>query len=258
MDEIMNEQTSMSDAIRPYAIFDCPCYPVTEANIDEAILSMVERDQAGYAVAINAEKIHRFQEDNVLRQTINNALFPYPDGAGAVLGLKLLHKMSSEKINMPIRALETANKHRLKVFIVGAKPDTHNEAIGIIQQRYPDIELVGNMHGYHDKDDIKQAIIKTGPQLIMLALGSPRQEHFAASLVPELAHGFVIGCGGALDIIAGRLKRAPEFWINNNLEWLYRLIQEPWRWRRQMFLPVFYLRLLKIALKTRLFGKAAS
>lgn len=243
---------------KPYYILNCPCYAVTEANIEQSILSIAEQKQAGYAVAINAEKIHRFNQNKALRETISHAVFPYPDGAGAVLGLKLIHNASSEKINMPIRALETADKHRLQVFIVGAKPETHDAAMSIIKQRYPSIQLVGNLHGYHDQEDIKDAIIQAQPQLVMVAMGSPRQEHFAASLVPRLDSGFVIGCGGALDIIAGKLKRAPEFWINNNLEWLYRLLQEPWRWRRQLFLPVFYSRLLKSVVAIRLLGKSAT
>lgn len=235
------------------SVLKCPCFPVTENDIEEQVLGFLYKKQAGYAVAINAEKIHRFQKDEFLQKTISNALFPYPDGAGAVLGLRWLHGFHSEKINMPIRILELANKYKLKVFIAGAKESTHQIAIENIQKSYPLLNIVGHLHGYHSEEVITKTIKDTQPQIIMLALGSPKQEFFAAKLARIIPSGFIIGCGGALDILAGNLKRAPEFWINNNFEWLYRLIQEPWRLRRQLFLPFFMIRLLLNILKTRCF-----
>jgi N-acetylglucosaminyldiphosphoundecaprenol N-acetyl-beta-D-mannosaminyltransferase len=99
------------------------------------------------------------------------------------------------------------------------------------------------MHGYHGKQDIIQAVAGVRPQLILVAMGSPRQELFAAELLSKINSGFVIGCGGALDILSGALNRAPQFMIDNNLEWFYRLYKQPWRFRRQLFLPVFIMRL---------------
>lgn len=233
-------------------IMQCPCFPVAEDTVEAHIMHFVQHDMAGYAVAINAEKILKYTSNTALKEVIDHSLYPYPDGAGAVLGLRWLYGFQSEKINMPIRALETAHNNQLKVFIVGAKPEAHEAGVKIITTRYPQIELVGNMHGYHDEADIIAAITKAQPQLILLALGSPRQEIFAHKLINTTQSGLAIGCGGALDILAGNLKRAPEFWINNNIEWLYRLIQEPWRWRRQLFLPLFMLKLLGATVKARL------
>lgn len=239
-------------SLSPYQLMRCPCYAVTEQNIADYIMQFVQADKAGYAVAINAEKIYRFLENETLNTTINGSVFPYPDGAGAVLGLKLLHSAKSEKINMPIRALETANANGLKVFIAGAKAEVHEQGVAVIKDRYPNINVVGHMHGYHSDEEIADAIVAAEPNLVMLALGSPKQEFFAAKLTQRLPRGFIIGCGGALDILAGRLNRAPEFWINNNLEWLYRLQQEPWRWRRQVFLPVFFMKLFGAFIKQKL------
>lgn len=236
-------------------IMGCPCYPITESNIEETLIAQVNSPEFGYAVAINAEKIYRFRQLPELRETVENASFPYPDGAGAVIALRTMYGERSEKINMPIRALETANKHGLNVFIAGAKQDTHDEAVAVIKARYPNIHIVGHLHGYHSEDELIEAIAKAQPQLVMLALGSPKQEHFAAKLKNVLPSGFAVGCGGALDILAGKLKRAPEFWINNHLEWFYRLQQEPWRWRRQLFLPVFFVKLALTIVKCKLTGK---
>lgn len=225
-------------------IMNCPCFSTSEKNLEGQLLYFVENKIPGYSVAINAEKIIKYNEESKLKMVIDESLFPYPDGAGAVLALKLIHNLESEKVNMPVRVLEIANKNKLKVFIVGSKESTHNIAINIIKDRYSNIELVGHLHGYNEPDDIIESIKKSEPQIVMLALGSPRQELFAHNLINSIGFGVAVGCGGALDIIAGELKRAPIFFINNNLEWLYRLIQEPWRWRRQLILPRFALKLL--------------
>lgn len=240
----------MKASLTKVKIMGCPCYAVSEDTIEEQILHFIDNDICGYSVAINAEKIKKYKEDEQLKNIIDESIYPYPDGAGAVLGIKWLFGLRSEKINMPIRALEVANKNSLKVFVIGAKEDVHSEGLEIIKTRYPNIAIVGSMHGYHDESDIISAVVEACPQIIMLAMGSPRQEKFAHKLINVTQTGFAIGCGGALDIIAGRLKRAPEFWINNNIEWLYRLIQEPWRWKRQLFLPVFYVKLLNERVKS--------
>lgn len=226
-----------------YSILGCPCFAVNEDDAVDHILSIVESSQAGYSVAINAEKIWRYDKDVEFTSIVDKSVFPYPDGAGAVLGLKWLHGIKSQKNNMPIKALEAANKGGLKTFIVGANEANHNKAIDIIVSRYPELDLVGHMHGYHGKQDIIQAVAKVRPQLILVAMGSPRQELFAAELLSKVNSGFVIGCGGALDILSGAQNRAPQFMIDNNLEWFYRLYKQPWRFRRQLFLPVFIIRL---------------
>ncbi|MDA9919216.1 WecB/TagA/CpsF family glycosyltransferase [Porticoccaceae bacterium] len=235
-----------------YSILGCPCFAVNEDDAVDHILSIVESSQAGYSVAINAEKIWRYGKDVEFTSIVDKSVFPYPDGAGAVLGLKWLHGIKSQKNNMPIKALEAANKGGLKTFIIGANEANHNKAIDIIVSRYPELDLVGHMHGYHGKQDIIQAVARVRPQLILVAMGSPRQELFAAELLSKVNSGFVIGCGGALDILSGALNRAPQFMIDNNLEWFYRLYKQPWRFRRQLFLPVFIMRLYIASVLRRL------
>ena len=231
----------------------CPCFAVSESTLEKQLMHFINNSISGYSVAINAEKIQKYKSDPQLRNVIDSSIYPYPDGAGAVLGIKWLHNLASEKINMPIRVLEIANKNSLAIFIVGAKEHIHNNGVAIIKERYPNINFVGNMHGYHSEEEIIAEVTLAKPQIIMLAMGSPRQEIFANKLIKQCQYGFAVGCGGALDILAGELKRAPEFFINNNLEWLYRLVQEPWRWKRQLFLPLFFTKLQMLRISTKLF-----
>ena len=233
-------------------IIDCPCLPIMESDVDSFFINNISNK--GYTVAINAEKILRYKSNVELKEIIDNSIFPYPDGAGAVISLNWLYGMKSEKINMPILSLEYANKNKTKTFIAGADADMHNKAINMINKIYPNIKLVGNMHGFNEEIEIMKGIERSKPDLILLALGSPRQEILAAKIVRKIEHGIVVGCGGALDIIAGKIKRAPKFMIDNNLEWAYRIMQEPWRIKRQFFLPKFFFLLLLEVVKN-FFGK---
>ena len=241
----------MNNNVRQVSLMGCPCFAVSEKTLEQQIMYFVENKIQGYSVAINAEKILKYKKYKELKSVIDNSVYPYPDGAGAVLSIKWLHNLSSEKINMPIRVLEIANDNRLSVFIIGAQAEVHTQAVSIIKGRYPNLNLVGHMHGYNEESDIIDFVVQKKPQLILIAMGSPRQEFFAHKLIGITQVGFAIGCGGALDILAGRLKRAPEFYINNNLEWLYRLLQEPWRWKRQLFLPIFIFKLILLKLKIK-------
>ena len=245
-----NYETRAIGVISVHRVMGCPCVPMSEKDVygffDENI------GKRGYTVAINAEKILKYQSDFELRDVIDHSLLPYPDGAGAVLGLRWLYGLHSEKVNMPMLALEYADISHVRVFIVGASEEVHSRAIEEIRERFPNINLVGNMHGFSKRELVIDRICAARPDLILLALGSPRQEKLAAKLLEAVDAGIVIGCGGALDIIAGKLKRAPKFWIDNNLEWAYRVIQEPWRFQRQLFLPKFLLSLLVEVVWSRL------
>ena len=229
-----------------FKILGCPCEAVSSSkDAAETLTQLVESGVGGYSVAINAEKISKYKSDEELRNVIDGASFTYPDGAGAVLGLSWLHGQKAQKINFPVVALETANKNKWRVFLLGAREDVNAYAAEKISMDFPDINIVGRANGFHKEDDLKRMVIDREPQLIMLALGSPKQEFWADRIKNSGVEAFCVGCGGAFDIMAGRLKRAPEFMINNNLEWLYRIAQEPSRWRRQLVLPVFLGKLLR-------------
>lgn len=248
----MTRKPSLGLSINSRMIFDCPCAVITEDEVQECVKQLVARKKAAYTVAINAEKLHRFSRNSSLRNIVNDSTLPYPDGAGAVLALRLLHGVRSEKINMPILALQAAYNLGFTIYIVGAEEASHHSAVEKIRSKYPGIKIVGNMHGYNSEAVITRSIQACKPDVILVAMGSPRQEVFAREICGVLPHGLVIGCGGALDIISGRLQRAPSFWIENNLEWLFRLFQEPWRWRRQVFLPAFIVKLFIAAGLVRL------
>ncbi len=228
-----------NDAFR---ILGCPCIPIASVDIARKLVTAIVTTGAnGYSVAINAEKVMAYRRNARLRQAIDDSLLPYPDGAGAVLALKWLYREKSVKLDLPQIVLDLADENRWRLFVLGSEEEVNNAACGVIRKVYPHIELVGRLNGFEREERVLDSIGKTSPQLVLAGLGSPKQELMACRIRTMLPQTFLIGCGGALDVLAGRMKRAPRFMINNNLEWLYRLYKQPSRWTRQRRLVDFFL-----------------
>lgn len=226
-------------------ILDCPCEPFADAGaIEQALIGLVESERGGYSVAINAEKILRYARDPELRSVIEGASLAVPDGAGAVIGLRWLHRARSMKVDLPRTVLDLSDARGWRLVVGGASEESNEAAARHIAMRYPGIVIADRVNGYVGDDEMIAAVQKANPQIMLLAMGSPRQELMARRLIAAMPGITVVGCGGAIDILAGKLKRAPRFMVENNLEWLYRLYKEPSRWRRQLVLFKFFGRLL--------------
>ncbi len=116
-----------------------------------------------------------------------------------------------------------------------------------MKEKYKGLKVAGTYHGYFKEPDeaaIVNAINDSGADFLCAALGSPKQEKFVFQHQDELKIKGAIGVGGSLDVWAGTLKRAPEFYRNNGLEWLYRLIQQPSRYKRMAALPLFMIKVV--------------
>lgn len=241
------------DQLKALSILGCQCLPVeSELEAKVFLRDRVESSLGGYSVAINAEKIMRCREDPKLKKVVDGSVMPIPDGAGAVLGLRMLYGQTVIKLDLPKLALQLSNECGWRVFIGGAAEEVNALAVKKILDIYPNIKVVGAVHGFVAEDELVRLVIASRPQLVLLALGSPKQEFMAADFVEKIGGAFVIGCGGALDILAGRVSRAPSFMVNNHLEWLYRLAKQPSRWRRQLQLPKYVCFLMHAVFRKKL------
>jgi N-acetylglucosaminyldiphosphoundecaprenol N-acetyl-beta-D-mannosaminyltransferase len=203
-------------------------------------------------VTLNAEMTMQAERNRSLADVIHNAELVIPDGAGVVLYLQWLlwQKVNrcpgielSEKL---LRALGE-QKTDVKVFFYGGAPGVAAKAAEIWQEKVSGLNIVGTHSGYHSLDEEKQlqkTLAQLKPQLIFVGLGVPRQELWIANNRHFCPQAVWIGVGGSFDIWSGTKTRAPAWLGNNNLEWLYRLYQEPWRWRRMLALPKFALKAL--------------
>lgn len=240
--------------MKQYRILNTPCFQIqTNEDLKQKIKTIVESNIGGYTVAINAEKIMMYQKDIIMREIIDRASLPIPDGSGAILGLKFLHGVSSIKVNMPKTALETADENGYRVFVLGSSEEVNKKAVEAIRSQYPNIVITGRMNGFFDNENSAQeAIVSTSPNIVMIALGSPKQEILASKLLKVVPNIIFVGCGGALDILAGKVKRAPHFFQDNHLEWFYRLVQSPSRIKRQKILPIYLAKLIIETLKRKI------
>jgi N-acetylglucosaminyldiphosphoundecaprenol N-acetyl-beta-D-mannosaminyltransferase len=146
-----------------------------------------------------------------------------------------------------------------KVFIYGATEDVNKKSVDELKHRYPNLKIVGRANGYvkeSEMQDLINLINASKAEILFLALGSPKQEKWYATHKKQLNHVKVVqGVGGTLDTIAGTVNRAPEMWCKLQLEWLYRLIMEPKRIKRQRVLPLFAAMVLIAKLKMMITGR---
>lgn len=224
---------------------------VSNLNYDELAASLINdinNKRKAFIVAINPEKIMKAQKDRSLRELLNKATYQIPDGIGVILASKMMDgniRTRVTGIDSMLKLCEVAAEHGKTVFLYGAKPGVAEKAKKELEKKYPGLQIVGVMDGYEkDQSKIKNAINTSKPDILFVALGSPRQENWIINNMDNL-HPYVYqGVGGSFDVISGNLKRAPESFQKLGLEWLYRLIKEPWRWKRQLVLFKFLIHVL--------------
>jgi N-acetylglucosaminyldiphosphoundecaprenol N-acetyl-beta-D-mannosaminyltransferase len=131
--------------------------------------------------------------------------------------------------------------------MVGAKPEVVKNAVANLKSEIPELNIVYNHDGYFKEDDeIIDKLVETSPDLVLVALGSPKQEFFINKLKQKLPKATMIGLGGSFDVWAGAVERAPEIYQKLGIEWLYRTIKEPKRFKRIFpTLPLFLLKVFR-------------
>lgn len=166
------------------------------------------------------------------------------DGIGIVLGGKMLKTPVKERVtgyDLFTWLLHVGNLRKLRVYLIGATPAVMKITKAKIAKDYPGIELVGAEDGYF-KDDLKtvaKRIENTEPDLVFAAIGFPRQEELISLLRQAKVPAIMMGVGGSFDVFSGAVKRAPEVFQKTHLEWFYRLITNPTRFKRMLALPEF-------------------
>ncbi|MYL20138.1 WecB/TagA/CpsF family glycosyltransferase [Halobacillus litoralis] len=215
-------------------------------QLKQNVLDDINEKRQSFIVAINPEKILKAQEDQDLKALLNKATYQIPDGVGVLLASKLKKGGIKERvtgIDMLLTLCEQAAANGKSVFLYGAKPGVAAEAKDKLVEQYPNLHVAGVMDGYEkDEQKVIQTINESGADILFVALGSPRQEYWIVDHMKELNVRIFQGVGGSFDVISGRVKRAPALFQRFGVEWLYRLISEPWRIKRQIRLPLFLLK----------------
>ncbi len=209
-----------------------------------------------HVVTLNAEMAIQAERSDALAEIIRQAELVIPDGSGIVLyfWLQGQRRRRCPGIELAESILRQAGQigESCPVFFYGGAPGVAQKAAKFWQQQLPELAIAGIENGYlspEAEQELEKTLKQQQPRLILVGLGVPRQELWIAKhrhLCPE---AIWIGVGGSFDIWAGLKSRAPVWLRDNHLEWLYRLYQEPWRWRRMMALPQFALKAIGQRLK---------
>lgn len=196
-------------------------------------------------IAVNAEKILHATDES--RNLINRNL-GYPDGIGAVWALKKKGHQSVVKIpgcELWLDIVQRFYKEK-SFYLVGGKQAVIEETVEKLKEDFTGINICNFRNGYLktevEETDLIADIVKHKPDIVFVAMGSPKQELLMEQMQKE--HQAVYqGLGGSFDVYTGNVKRAPEWWVKNNLEWTYRLINQPSRIKRQIHLVKFFVNL---------------
>lgn len=234
--------------------------PVDYVDMDGAVEKVKKflNEEAVHSIYTpNAEIIMAAQRDPELKDILSRADLLVADGAGVVLASNLLGcdlpgKVSGIDLVKRIFSMHTNKKTRF--FLFGGKPGTAEAAGENLLKLYPGIEITGCRSGYFSENDQKSIINQinsSNSDILLAALGAPKQEKWIHENKEKLNVRICIGVGGTLDVFAGKAKLAPEFFRRNGLEWLYRLYKEPWRYKRMLDLPRFVLLVLAVKFRLR-------
>ncbi|MBP1964223.1 WecB/TagA/CpsF family glycosyltransferase [Paenibacillus aceris] len=229
--------------------------PVPKVTMEETvhIIDQVITDKKAdlfHVVTLNPEITMSCQHDLQLRSIIDEAGHLTADGTGIVMVSRLKGNPLPERVtgcDLFINLLEIGNENNWSFYLLGANEITSLKASEEIRKKYPNVSVVGRHHGFFDQKveaQIVDEIATLSPDVLVVALGAPKAEFWIHKFKNKLNARVAIGVGGSLDVIAGTVKRAPVIWQKLNVEWLYRLINQPSRWRRQLILPRFAMKAL--------------
>ncbi|UOQ94419.1 WecB/TagA/CpsF family glycosyltransferase [Halobacillus shinanisalinarum] len=212
--------------------------------LDDHLYPALKAKRKTFIVTANPEIVMEAEDNNTYKQIIKQADYVVADGIGVVIGSKLIGNPLPERIagyDLMQQLLERANQERLSCYFLGSNEVVLGKAVENIANIFPDLVVAGKHHGYFDLDDaaVADAIERTQPDIIFVGLGFPNQEKWIHRYYSQFNHGLFMGVGGSLDGLAGYVKRAPKIWQKLNVEWLYRLIKQPSRWKRMLQLPRF-------------------
>ncbi len=225
--------------------------PVDAITMGEAVARIdgfIEKRTPVLVATANAEMLMRATHDGALRRILQGAAMVTPDGAGTVWAAHHLGHAMPERVagyDMVQELMREAPAKHRRIFFFGSAPGVADKAKAKAEQLYPGIEIVGTRNGFFtaaDEPAIIEEIKAAHPDILLAALGVPKQEKWLAKHLGELGVPVAIGVGGTFDVMAGVMKRAPHWMQRAKLEWLFRGMMQPQRAGRLLALPRFVLK----------------
>lgn len=208
----------------------------------------------GYVVTLNGALLVQTARDQSLRVLVNDAALVTADGIGVIGAARILGVHLPERvagIDLVVALCGQAASVGYRIFLLGGAPGVAEAAAGVLRARHPTLQIVGVQHGFFSSEEegaVPAQIRAAHPDVLLVALGAPRQEWWMRRWGAALGVPVSIGVGGSFDVLAGRIPRAPGWMRRIGLEWLYRMAREPRRWGVVRTIPPLFL----LALRERL------
>ncbi len=223
---------------------------VTRTQALEKLTGFLETENTDIVFTPNSEIIQAAYKDKAFKNRLNSASLNIADGIGVVYASRILGIPLKERVagfDLMCAFMGVCAEKGARVFLFGSKEGVAKEAADELLRRHSSLNICGMRNGYFtdaDTDDIIAQMNASNPDVILVCLGAPKQENWIYDNAPKLNTKIMMGCGGSLDVLAGRVERAPERWQKLGLEWAYRLKKEPKRFWRMTALPKFGLTVL--------------
>jgi N-acetylglucosaminyldiphosphoundecaprenol N-acetyl-beta-D-mannosaminyltransferase len=223
-------------------------YPVDNINLNELkdfVVSSIKQDQHHFIAVQNANKMYLTSRDPDLKTLISSASVVLPENA-INIGMNLLRKPLKQRnmggVHIMEELLNLADIQGYSYYLLGAKQENLDQLIRELSKKYPGAVLAGSRNGYFkgtDEPEIVEQIRNRKPNILFVGMGSPKQEIFIGKYLPVLGANISLGVGGSFNVLAGLEKPAPS-WTKYGLEWLYRSVQDPAKFKRYIKINYFY------------------
>lgn len=241
----------MKDCQDKVILFGIPIDNLSMEETLDRIEAMVRDGAIHQHVVINVDKVVKLARDEKLRKIVLDCDLINADGQPVVWASRILQQPLKERvtgIDLFDGLMKRCAERGFRIYLVGAREEVIAHAVEVLKSRHPSLQLAGWRNGYWsaaEERHVVEEIKKARPDVLCVAMGTPKQEFFLAGWKHEMQVPFVMGVGGSFDVVAGVVKRAPVWMQRCGLEWLCRLAQEPRRlWRRYLIEDMAFFRLL--------------
>lgn len=213
-------------------------------DVTDAVSSIFDQEKPAFGklIAVNAEKILAVRENNELHDILDNQAILYADGISIVWHLRR-QGIPARKVagcELWVELMKFAGQNNFSVCLIGATESVNKKTAEKLKREF-DLNVTRHNGFFSDEEELLSDLKKNSPRIVTVALGSPKQEYLMQRMLAVHPDALYMGVGGSYDIYVGELKRAPSWMLRANLEFLYRLLQQPSRYKRHARLVRFFL-----------------
>lgn len=241
----------MQAPIPKVTIFGVPISRLSMRDTIVYLTQAIERRQPHQIITANPIMVMTALDHPDYMKMMNQAELIVPDGAGVVWASGYVGQPVKERVagyDLIHELMKVGETKNWKVYLLGASSDIIEAAADKLKRLYPRIEIVGYRDGYFGAEQDQQVIediLQANPDILLVGRSADKQEPWIAQHKQELRIPVMMGVGGSFDVLSGKLKRAPVMFQKLRLEWFYRLLQEPWRYKRMLTLPKFAVKVIR-------------